>query len=164
MKFHFSRSRETNLGHFSPRFSRDRDSCQCLLYRYRFRHFFRYQIFPIPPEIMNNSRYRFRYPLEMFWNSNYHQNKNHPSTRYPTLPGFYFYYPYPTRNFFKISGFRVVTTQYTCCFQSRIISMRPANQLSFYDTVSGWVQKSVWRRHQKSDASLDENVLSKKVP
>ena len=31
-------------------------------------------------------------------------------TRYPTLPGFYFYYPYPTRNFFKISGFRVVTT------------------------------------------------------
>ena len=30
-------------------------------------------------------------------------------TRYPTLPGYYFYYPYPTQNFFKISGFRVVT-------------------------------------------------------
>ena len=26
-------------------------------------------------------------------------------TRYPTLPGFYFYYPYPTRNFFE--NFRV---------------------------------------------------------
>ena len=48
-------------------------------------------------------------------------------TRYPTLPGFYFYYPYPTRKYFK--NFRVQGSNYTCCFQSRIISMMPANQL-----------------------------------
>ena len=61
-------------------------------FRYRYRYFFRYQIFPIPfprlftdtgsetffrcqifpipvlipPEKMKNSRYRFRYPLEIF--------------------------------------------------------------------------------------------------
>ena len=46
---------------------------------------------------------------------------------YPTLPGFYFYYPYPTRKYFK--NFRVQGSNYTCCFQSRIISMMPANQL-----------------------------------
>ena len=48
-------------------------------------------------------------------------------TRYPTLPGFYFYYPYPTRKFFQ--NFRVQGSNYTCCFQSRIISMMPANRL-----------------------------------
>ena len=48
-------------------------------------------------------------------------------TRYPTLPGFYFYYPYPTRKCFQ--NFRVQGSNYTCCFQSRIISMMPANQL-----------------------------------
>ena len=40
-------------------------------------------------------------------------------TRYPTLPGFYFYYPYPTRNFFQ--NFRVQGSNSTCCFLSRII-------------------------------------------
>ena len=39
-------------------------------------------------------------------------------TRYPTLPGFYFYYPYPTRNFFQ--NFRVQGSNSTCCFLSRI--------------------------------------------
>ena len=33
-------------------------------------------------------------------------------TRYPTLPGFCFYYPYPTRNFFQ--NFRVQGSNYTC--------------------------------------------------
>ena len=35
-------------------------------------------------------------------------------TRYPTLPGLFFYYPYPTRKFFK--NFRVQGSNYTCCF------------------------------------------------
>jgi len=35
-------------------------------------------------------------------------------TRYPTLPGFYFYYPYPTRKSFE--NFRVQGSNYTCCF------------------------------------------------
>ena len=35
-------------------------------------------------------------------------------TRYPTLPGFYFYYPYPTRQLFQ--NFRVQGSDYTGCF------------------------------------------------
>ena len=35
-------------------------------------------------------------------------------TRYPTLPGFNFYYPYPTRKSFE--NFRVQGSNYTCCF------------------------------------------------
>ena len=45
-------------------------------------------------------------------------------TRYPTLPGLFFYYPYPTRNFFE--NFRVQGSNYTCCFQSIITTMMPA--------------------------------------
>ena len=37
-------------------------------------------------------------------------------TRYPTLPGFNFYYPYPTRKFFE--NFRVQGSNYTCCFHT----------------------------------------------
>ena len=32
MKISFSRAREKNLNHFSSRISRDRDSCQCLVF------------------------------------------------------------------------------------------------------------------------------------
>ena len=35
-------------------------------------------------------------------------------TRYRTLPGLLFYYPYPTRKFFR--NFRVQGSYYTCCF------------------------------------------------
>ena len=48
-------------------------------------------------------------------------------TRYPTLPGLFFYYPYPTR--FFVENFRVQGSNYTCCFQSRITSMMPADQI-----------------------------------
>ena len=37
-------------------------------------------------------------------------------TRYPTLPGFNFYYPYPTRKSFE--KFRVQGSNYTCCFHT----------------------------------------------
>ena len=43
-------------------------------------------------------------------------------TRYPTLPGFNFYYPYPTRNFFQ--NFRVQGSNYTCYFQYNIMPER----------------------------------------
>ena len=39
-------------------------------------------------------------------------------TRYPTLPGLLFYYPYPTRNF--LENFRVQGSYYTCCFSLRL--------------------------------------------
>ena len=37
-------------------------------------------------------------------------------TRYPTLPGFYFYYPYPNRKSFE--NFRVQGSNYSCCFHT----------------------------------------------
>ena len=39
-------------------------------------------------------------------------------TRYPTLPGFNFYYPYPTRKSFE--NFRVQGSNYTWCFHPEL--------------------------------------------
>ena len=44
-------------------------------------------------------------------------------TRYPTLPGLNFYYPYPTRKSFE--NLRVQGSNYTCCFHTGW-SMMPA--------------------------------------
>ena len=53
-------------------------------------------------------------------------------TRYPTLPGFNFYYPYPTRKSFQ--NCRVQGSNYTCCF-------RPGLYQLWQNLALYWIQK-----------------------
>ena len=60
----------------------------------------------------------FHFPLfeEHFNKEKIRHDQALTGTRYPTLPGFNFYYPYPTRKSFE--KFRVQGSNYTCCFHT----------------------------------------------
>ena len=61
--------------------------------------------------------YRITVPLRtMLQQCTTHHHQALTGTRYPTLPGFYFYYPYPTRKSF--GNFRVQGSNYICCFHT----------------------------------------------